>query len=659
MEILLETRVVNPVRPEEFLAVVLLQVGRPPREFLALFREVFRVRWPSLTLPLLTRELIEQSNRPRTYQIRVAYAVLLYAITGWMVQQEYGDLLASGSRAILTSGAGQVLFETVLTLQFAGIYLFLPAMVCSSIASEKERETLGLLLITKLGPWTILFEKLLSRLVPMIGFLLLSLPLLAIARSLGGITNGQILWATAMLLVTMWFVGTFSLMWSALLRTTAGAFLMTYISGAFTIVIGGPLVLWLIGVILASRFFGVLVLNPSAIQRYLNELIMATSSTGHEFQIMELFYGQYLYSAGLRANSLWEACLLTVPVLTISLACLMISRVALWRRAFLSSHSLLAKVFQWFDKLFLRLNQNRVTRGIVLAREGQTLPETAPVAWRETTKKSLGTTRYLFRITVLMLLPLLPWISMMTMDLVEGRGFQRQESLGVFPFVWPFAALLTSIHSTGLISSERNHQTLDVLLSTAMTSREIVAQKLAGVWKLCRVLCIPFGIAILYETWNVPALLRQGDLVEPLLFVTTKIAGVGVYLGVIVWTGFWLGLIFRSRLRALMTHLMLLFSICATPMMLSSQSQSWLTAISPIGIQFIPPRMLGWVTLEGYFLTLALHFTLWTGVLFFVRDRCYRQFARDTGRLDPPVERNSGKTVLTTAVAEEIVSETA
>ena len=43
--------------------------------------------------------------------------------------------------------------------------------------------------MTRLGPFTILFEKLLSRLVPMFTFLLLSLPLMAFAYSLGGVST--------------------------------------------------------------------------------------------------------------------------------------------------------------------------------------------------------------------------------------------------------------------------------------------------------------------------------------------------------------------------------------------------------------------------------------------------------------------------------------
>src|SRR5690606_2969275 len=94
-----------------------------------------------------------------------------------------------------------------------------------------ERNTFGLLLLTRLSPTTILLEKLLGRLIPIMSFWLLSLPLMGFAYALGGITQREV-WVTFWVLgLTGVQVGTLALACSAFFRTTVQSFIATY---AFT-----------------------------------------------------------------------------------------------------------------------------------------------------------------------------------------------------------------------------------------------------------------------------------------------------------------------------------------------------------------------------------------------------------------------------------------
>src|SRR5258708_512368 len=136
-------------------------------------------------LPLLAKELIEQAARKRTYVVRVLYAALLF-IAAYLFF--YDTLRIGKASPLAVLGRGQNMFSALVALQFAGVYFFMPALTCAVLTHEKETASLQLLFLTRLGPWTILFEKLVSRLIPMFGFLLLSLPLLAFAYSLGGIS---------------------------------------------------------------------------------------------------------------------------------------------------------------------------------------------------------------------------------------------------------------------------------------------------------------------------------------------------------------------------------------------------------------------------------------------------------------------------------------
>src|SRR5579863_2483215 len=177
-------------------------------------------------LPLLAKELIEQAARKRTFVIRVVYATVLFLMASLFF---YRTLQFAVQSPLAVLGHGQEMFAALVGIQFAGIYFFMPAMTCSVITQEKERASLQLLFLTRLGPWTILFEKLLGRLVPMGCFLLLSLPLIGFAYTLGGVSR-EMLWKGIWLLFLATIqMGTLALMCSAFFRTTTVAFMASYV----------------------------------------------------------------------------------------------------------------------------------------------------------------------------------------------------------------------------------------------------------------------------------------------------------------------------------------------------------------------------------------------------------------------------------------------
>ncbi len=170
---------------------------------------LMKLSLPRWGLPLLAKELVEQAARPRTYVVRVVYAVLLF-FAGFMFYYSIVSRYNASPYAVL--GHGRELFQAIINLQFVGIYLFAPAMTCGVLTFEKERNTLGLLFLTRLGPWTIVLEKYLGRIIPMCSFLILSLPLLVIAYSLGGFTQQYVWTGVWLLLITVFQVSALALL---------------------------------------------------------------------------------------------------------------------------------------------------------------------------------------------------------------------------------------------------------------------------------------------------------------------------------------------------------------------------------------------------------------------------------------------------------------
>ena len=453
--------------------------------------------------PLLAKELTEQAARQRTYVTRFGYTALLFVATCVLF---YGNLSSDETTSVL--GRGRPMFNQLVTLQFWGIYLLLPATVCSVISSEKEKDSLCLLMLTTLTPWQIIVQKLFGRLIPMFTFLFISFPLMAIAFSNGGVTSSHMWSGILLLALTCLQVGSFSIACSAFFRTTYEAFAASYLCFL--------LLCYMIPGMFAPNVFA------WAETRALQETVAGS-------MIMIASICVFLFLA----------------------------RVFLESRAFVPARNYLLELFRLLDRIYT--DMNHVTGGIVLTKDVDLLPGTQPVAWRETSKKSLGTVRYLFRVLVVLELPLL-W----TFQLIRGNSGTSTDVVSVLLYVlWGISAAMVAMHAAGLVSSERSRQTLDVLLTTPIAARNIILQKFRGVRRLICVLCVPFLNIFLFEKWFKSS--YGWD------YVFWSSIFVLIYLPLTAWFSMWLGLKIRSQVRAT------LVSICLIVV--------WLTL--PVAIQYL------------------------------------------------------------------------
>lgn len=506
------------------------------------------------SLPILSRELTEQAARRRTFVLRAVYAVALYGFAFWIL---WALVSQSSGQRFGQLGRGRELFEGLSWLQFGGLYLFLPAMASGVVTIEKERDTLSLLLLTKLGPWSIVLGKLFSRLLPMATFLSLSLPLVAVAYGLGGVNESDILALAWTLSVTSLQIGALAVACSSWFRTTAGAFIGTYLTGA--VLIGGPIFLTQSGMEIFSG-------PVDFLREYLQVMGLSGQNAFMTEEVGLILFGPWvcLHPNGL--NQPFEVTVLrTVPMLIFAGTCVVFARAVLWRRAFLKSSNLIIRIFRSLDKMFHQLNQNRWTKGIVLTREQVDLPDYSPIRWRETTKRSLGTTRYLVRLLLILEIPILCGM------LIPFHGDFTSPYTPVYIcgyFLWVVVALVLGIQATGLVGAERSRQTLDVLLATPMASETIAREKLAGVWRMVRVLWIPFATIYLFQCWWRLSVLHRDSIHVAFALVRGMLATL-IYLPLIVWFGFHLGLRYKSQAVAILVCLGAMATVCLVPILLS------------------------------------------------------------------------------------------
>lgn len=475
-------------------------------------------------LPLLRRELIELSNRRRTYIVRFAGAIIILSIVMvqyFRVMQVISQTANPGGGWVANkfNGSGGVIFSALVPMLFHSVQLLMPALICGAVTIEKERNTLGTLFVTRLSPMTIILEKLASRLVPMLTFLLLTFPVLAFVYSLGGVDTTVLLSTLWLLLCECVFYASIGLLCSSWFSTTASAFICSYI------------VVGMVVMFTQIMGFGYLypVVTPFDVWNFsfggMNEYNVFMSNRGWLHQM--LFEALRESSAAAGGQLMTRVLLLismSVPSLMASGFFVLLARFFLIRRAFVSSSSVLLRVFKRVDTFFTKLNDN-TTGGVVLIKDYDSLPAFDPVAWRERSKKSLGKARYLFRVLIVLEGPVL-FICLATATFSMSADF---DGLRVLLFLmWAITVMILSMKAATMISSERTRETLEALLSTPMSSREIISQKVAGLHRLMIVLSIPI------LTIHLTLLLMHFDIVQIVRSLSLSTLGTILFYGAMV-----------------------------------------------------------------------------------------------------------------------------
>ena len=109
------------------------------------------------------------------------------------------------------------------------LYMITPAITAGSVSLEKERQTLDVLLTTRMTTWEIIKGKYGSSFI-FLGLMVLStFPLLALVFVFGGISFWQLLYIGLALLVFIGFVSSYGVFFSTLTKNTVLSVILTYL----------------------------------------------------------------------------------------------------------------------------------------------------------------------------------------------------------------------------------------------------------------------------------------------------------------------------------------------------------------------------------------------------------------------------------------------
>ncbi len=172
--------------------------------------------------PIVTRELIAAARRPRMYRRRSSLAILMLLLVGLNYGVLYlryqGTLSVAGFRAVMwCTFGGLIFFHYVLASELV------PAYVAGLIAGERERRTIGDLLVTRLSSAEIVLGKLTAGLAQFATTFAIGVPALVLMPLLCGFDPTTIALACAGMASTAFFVGGLSILVSTGCRRSGRA----------------------------------------------------------------------------------------------------------------------------------------------------------------------------------------------------------------------------------------------------------------------------------------------------------------------------------------------------------------------------------------------------------------------------------------------------
>ena len=141
-----------------------------------------------------------------------------------------------------TMTRGPMCYLALLIAQFALIILIAPAMTSASIAGERERQTLDLLLVTNTGSFRIVIGKVMESFAVLALLIVCGLPVMSLCLLTGGVSLVQILIGELFLLAEAFACVSIGVFCSSVARSTVLSGVLSY------------LVIILVGVITALPF---------------------------------------------------------------------------------------------------------------------------------------------------------------------------------------------------------------------------------------------------------------------------------------------------------------------------------------------------------------------------------------------------------------------
>jgi len=467
--------------------------------------------------PIVERELRVAARRRGTYWVRALTAVWAIVLFGWL-------LLLLLRENVPPSEQGRYLFLTLFSVGFAHCLFAGAGLTADCISKEKRDGTLGLLFLTDLKGFDIVLGKLAATSLSSIYAVLAIVPVVALPVQLGGITGTELWQAALVLLNTTFFSLSAGLLVSTLSRNERKAMFATVL--IIVVATSLPFVLMFMrltaagpGPIAPSFVWPFLVASPA----YTFCVVAAANTPVGIFFPMPAasFWGSL---DGIHLAS-WALLLMACRVLP-----------SIWQVR--ATHS-------WWQRQRERIMQWTFGSAEARRRHRARLLEINPFLWLMNRERAKPFYVWMF-LGAMAAIWFVGWFG-------EGGVFMLDKDV-IGPFTLLTAGVLkvwVASEACTRLSEDRRIGALELLLSTPLTTREIVR----GHWlAFGRQFARPLVLLLVLEFF----VFRMQAGTRPWLLNSVLLIADVVTLA---WLGMWLGLTARNLSRALLGSLACVFAV--------------------------------------------------------------------------------------------------
>lgn len=382
--------------------------------------------------PVLQRELLVNLRMPRSFWLLLLYQVVLGVIVyfAWPRQVRLDLTIGSSNNSQLV--------DLVFLGQYVLASLMAPSFAAGAVSGEKERKTYEMLLASPINPESIVLGKLVAALTHLAMLIVASLPIVMLCLPLGGVSFYEVLAAYVMLISSVIAFGMISVACGSFFPRTSSSLVVSYL------------------VILPLALLGV------------------------------------LFWVGLRSDgqTRFELAVTVVPGLAVAISTALFYMITA-RMIYPSDMG-----GDGTDTVDLE-SENETAVGLVLS--GDKFPDRLftpqvrntlmpdgvnPIYDKELRSEIFGQGTLMLRLAI--------QISMVLAMFLMGWLLFIQQHLAAwyFCFVVLFNVLVGPVFSAGSITSERERQTLDLLLTTLITPWQVLSGKLISGLRVSSVLTL-------------------------------------------------------------------------------------------------------------------------------------------------------------------------
>ena len=179
--------------------------------------------------PVLARELTERMRGLRATVMLSAYLGVLGLVVVLIYRNESVTGRGFGGSPVTElATAGEGIFEWTLLFAMLLVLFLVPGFTAGAVAGERERQTLVPMQVSLLRPRSIVLGKIGASVAFTLLLVLATLPLLTVAYLIGGVTLGDILQGTGMVMFTAVGIAALSVACSTFMRRVQTATVLSY-----------------------------------------------------------------------------------------------------------------------------------------------------------------------------------------------------------------------------------------------------------------------------------------------------------------------------------------------------------------------------------------------------------------------------------------------